>query len=1664
MSSPWIATIGMALVHFVWQGAAIGLVTAAVLWLLRPKSAASRYVVALAGLLLMAATPVATSIMLWKPASSVVVSLTTPDQVVPPAADATSIIAVDIVTPLVEPTEADAAIASDEVLAAGQAVAHEPQDVAAFLRPFLPWVVTLWLAGIVGLSIRLAVGSLRVRSMCRRGTSSPPDRWQEMAESLCEKLRVSRPVRVLQSTIAEVPTVVGWLRPVILLPATALTGFSPDQLRVLLAHEVAHIRRHDYIINLLQTAIETVFFYHPAVWWLSSRIRQEREHCCDDMAVAVCGDETFYAKTLHALAELSAPPQQLAVAARGGQLLPRIQRLVGIRRQTELSVTGWLPGVVVATVLVVAVWTTLAATQTGADDTVTNGTSLTFDTVTDALTSEQSEADEDLTPSLIANRIEEVIERFKSIEYAAEMTTVRDGKLLELQSGKILYRGDGLRWYFEEEDRVPQRGETEPNQDFAGFDGELHFYTEEGRQVTYGEEDGAGYRNRPRQVLWHAGRGPSLLLHVLRREEARIDRREVINGHECLVITTAFGEGKTEGAPEWQYEVTISPVQSYLPIRVSIRYQGEAYADERMSELARANNGDWYPTKLDWIQRTKDAATTNRHTRITSLKLRQDFQPADFRFEPPVGYTVMDRRLGYSWHEDPWWPELRGWFREHYDWPPADESALENMNSFADAQIDGQPAPPIADSEWLNGDPGGWDRPGRKVTVLMFYGGQAIDPTPQWTFAIKRLHERYRDLGLDVVGVASASSDPTLIKSTVKELAIPFPVAIDQPQKGAHGKTSSAYAMRHYASLFVIDSEGLVRFVNADDRAVGGKFSRLEQLVRELLPGASEVAVESKAPRQLQSQPIVKAVRAELRRLRDLADGRGRIHGTIIAPSVADVQIRATPVVRLLSFPNIPTSWLTITADQLATTIAPNADGTFSLDDLPKGSYVVKFSGPGVKPVEHQVILSTHQSTAVLDVRPDANDGAATGTAPDAVAVAATNAQEDVTEGAAATVLAQESATASNVTDTDSEPAAAAPKKDELTVTYPGIVGISEGKQKIIQPIMMNLVESSVYNSAQHPFAFSEYKVIRKRFARTLAAPHLVATLAKPKLIDKGDGKLRIAKVVIGVSKSIVDATFTVDPDGRIVEHDRGRRVHLEHLRDALVWVAKAEDGSALKINSSVRPRATFEIILPIDGDAIPWSMHIARFPSTDMHAFVAGLAENTTIRVDAVKVSHHDLTSKLSVVDVTGSLTKSDLANLVRYVNRQFQVDDFTVRLRGSQDDIVWSDVVETATVPINAGLDVGLQAEWVIELQGYHADQPIKPALLSALARLGDKRKTATPTPESETEDQFSLAAAVRAINVAKAAMPVNHEVPPLKEQAVIDKLKELVQPEGLSDADFAKLKKIVATRRLPRDVTLKQYIRYDAGTYMQHGWFVRLMLERDGASPFNLWIGKHHKKGLPYTQKERQFREEVRKSRGMPTLGRLISYFDADPKFDKPLGFVVDPDELLEQAQKAIRDDKDVDAFLKLFHWEGVDDATREFVRREAEHMVKRQPLIITPEYKFYGGKLVHWQGVRTYEPNLEVVGYIDFDFGGGHAIWMEFGEDKDDDYKLKFINYVVKEDNLEKFLGKELTSPINVSGYNSLLPDGHIEMGWNITAPDELAPLRQANLELWRVPAK
>lgn len=347
---PVAAAIGWALLQFVWQGLAIGLAAAAVLATLRRSAADVRYVVGTIALALMLTLPVVTALQRYA--------------VVVPHAGSTPAAALPM-TPESGVVAAPSKTHS-QFAAAATAVPSIPRGNGPILAAewsrltrterALPIVMVVWFGGVVILSLRLFTGWLWVRRVRTHGVLPAELAWNQVAQRLARKLHISRAITLFESTLVDVPTVVGWLKPVVLMPVSALGGLAPEQLEVILAHELAHIRRHDYAVNLLQTLVETLLFYHPAVWWLSRRVRAERENCCDDLAVALCGDPVAYANALADLETLrSTEPSvrrlnRTALAATGGSLVHRVRRLLGAPAHTSIGPV-WLAGTVALVVI-----------------------------------------------------------------------------------------------------------------------------------------------------------------------------------------------------------------------------------------------------------------------------------------------------------------------------------------------------------------------------------------------------------------------------------------------------------------------------------------------------------------------------------------------------------------------------------------------------------------------------------------------------------------------------------------------------------------------------------------------------------------------------------------------------------------------------------------------------------------------------------------------------------------------------------------------------------------------------------------------------------------------------------------------------------------------------------------------------------------------------------------------------------------------------------------------------------------------------------------------------------------------------------------------------------------------------------------------------------------
>ncbi|TNY29218.1 hypothetical protein BV505_06025 [Thermomonas haemolytica] len=296
--------LGATLLHFLWQGTLLALLASGALALLRGARAQTRYAIACLALCVALLAPLLT--LGWLLASPSLAASAAGADLSPTAPAALS------GWPLLP-----------EVTVSGAAVRW-------------PWLVLGWAAGAGLLSLRMAGGLLWIGRLRRRAWTDENGVLQAMADPLALRIGLRNPVFVCLSRDIASPVAAGWWRPMVLVPAALALRMPAPLLEALIAHELAHVRRHDYLVNLLQGVVETLLFYHPVVWWLSRRIREERELIADDLAANALGDRRRLAL---ALAELdrsfdaSTPTlPRFAPAARGGQLMARIQHLTRPRR------------------------------------------------------------------------------------------------------------------------------------------------------------------------------------------------------------------------------------------------------------------------------------------------------------------------------------------------------------------------------------------------------------------------------------------------------------------------------------------------------------------------------------------------------------------------------------------------------------------------------------------------------------------------------------------------------------------------------------------------------------------------------------------------------------------------------------------------------------------------------------------------------------------------------------------------------------------------------------------------------------------------------------------------------------------------------------------------------------------------------------------------------------------------------------------------------------------------------------------------------------------------------------------------------------------------------------------------------------------------------------
>lgn len=292
--------LGWTILHSLWQATLIGVVLMLILQLMKNNNATQRYLISLSALFAILLMAVITFFTIFQPATAPLVSAQVAAWFEIPTLQQTETTWQDFFT-----------IAMN------------------FLTAYSPQISLVWLFGVSFLSIRFLFSLLYIHQLKTYKVKPASVEWERRLNAIAEKIKTNRQIKLVESALVAVPTVVGWLKPVILFPLGMLVSLPPYQIESILAHELAHIRRNDFFINILQSIVEILFFYHPAVWYISKHIENERENCCDDIAVATTGDSLTYIKALTNLASMKTTnlSPALAVTGRKGSLFQRVSRI-----------------------------------------------------------------------------------------------------------------------------------------------------------------------------------------------------------------------------------------------------------------------------------------------------------------------------------------------------------------------------------------------------------------------------------------------------------------------------------------------------------------------------------------------------------------------------------------------------------------------------------------------------------------------------------------------------------------------------------------------------------------------------------------------------------------------------------------------------------------------------------------------------------------------------------------------------------------------------------------------------------------------------------------------------------------------------------------------------------------------------------------------------------------------------------------------------------------------------------------------------------------------------------------------------------------------------------------------------------------------------------------
>ena len=574
-------------------------------------------------------------------------------------------------------------------------------------------------------------------------------------------------------------------------------------------------------------------------------------------------------------------------------------------------------------------------------------------------------SDSTWTVDQLARGVRSAMQDFDTVLLEASYTQERDANAFSKKpplpltgTGSLTYRGDQDRWFMRNDGYSFRIGTTEvrPNVTITGYDGQIHYSGDDQRMVL-GEE---GFRNeaRPKSLIWETILTYSYLDRAFDRDTAKIHRSEKTEHGETIVFESSWGQPPNQ----WRLQANVLPERSFLPVTQQLWLNGKPYAESSLERLVPIQDtSHWRPTTIKTRYHQKALGIINEETTIRRLLLPKTFESAAFRYEPPAGIDMIDRRTNLAWHVDPWWGELAEWMGAELDWPRPRLSSLHEFRSYVNDSIDGSTAPPIKAHHWLQEkSPGKWDRPDRRFTVLFFCGdaSRLIDPQPRWITELGLFAQVIEPLGGEVIGIATADTSPEAFSRAAEELMVAIPFGIDQAGETSTGKTHEAFQLQHYYSVMIIDADRKIHVLGDGDAGIVPSIRRL--LSKEDAKWFDQQIKTMSDPIRIDSD----AVREKWLEVRRRTEGHGTITGVAAA---AAGSVTLTPKLKLL-YGNNPGGYTVVT--DVGGTKQAKVDpetGIFTFTELPRGRYELKFRFVGHPEQSAEVLLRDDQDSAVQD-------------------------------------------------------------------------------------------------------------------------------------------------------------------------------------------------------------------------------------------------------------------------------------------------------------------------------------------------------------------------------------------------------------------------------------------------------------------------------------------------------------------------------------------------------------------------------------------------------------------------------------------------------------------------------------------------------------------------